>query len=106
MEIKPIIITPTQVGIIDFHNEIPIVLTITNIRNFGDLIILDHGAGYYTVYSNLENINVYENQYIDSNTYLAQVAKGSNYNYPEKYVFNFQVWSNEEKVDPQKWLKK
>ena len=83
-----------------------IVLTITNIRNFGDLIILDHGAGYYTVYSNLENINVYENQYIDSNTYLAQVAKGSNYNYPEKYVFNFQVWSNEEKVDPQKWLKK
>ena len=83
-----------------------IVLTITNIRNFGDLIILDHGAGYYTVYSNLENISVNESQYIDSNTYLAQVAKGSNFNYPEKYVFNFQVWSNEEKVDPQKWLKK
>ena len=83
-----------------------IVLTITNIRNFGDLVILDHGAGYYTVYSNLQNINVYENQYIDSNTYLAQVAQGSNFNYPDQYVFNFQVWSNEEKVDPQTWLKK
>ena len=83
-----------------------IVLTITNIRNFGDLVILDHGAGYYTVYSNLQNINVYENQYIDSNTYLAQVAQGSNFNYPNQYVFNFQVWSNEEKVDPQTWLKK
>ena len=83
-----------------------IVLTITNIRNFGDLVILDHGAGYYTVYSNLQNINVYENQYIDSNTYLAQVAQGSNFNYPDQYVFNFQVWSNEEKVNPQTWLKK
>ena len=83
-----------------------IVLTITNIRNFGDIVILDHGAGYYTVYSNLQNINVYENQYIDSNTYLAQVAQGSNFNYPDQYVFNFQVWSNEEKVNPQTWLKK
>ena len=49
---------------------------------------------------------MYENQYIDSNTYLAQVAQGSNFNYPDQYVFNFQVWSNEEKDDPQTWLKK
>ena len=60
----------------------------------------------FLFYAILSNINVYENQYIDSNTYLAQVAQGSNFNYPDQYVFNFQVWSNEEKVDPQTWLKK
>jgi septal ring factor EnvC (AmiA/AmiB activator) len=83
-----------------------IVLAITYITNFGDLIIVDHGSGYFTVYSNLKNINVYENQYIDANTYLAQVAKGSNFDYPNQAVFNFQVWSNEKKVDPKIWLKK
>tara|TARA_B110000116_G_C16788591_1_gene562436 strand:+ start:519 stop:1739 length:1221 start_codon:yes stop_codon:yes gene_type:complete len=83
-----------------------IVLAITYITNFGDLIIVDHGSGYFTVYSNLKNINVYENQYIDANTYLAQVAKGSNFDYPNQAVFNFQVWSNEKKVNPKIWLKK
>jgi len=83
-----------------------IVLAITYITNFGDLIIVDHGSGYFTVYSNLKDIKVYENQYIDANTYLAQVAKGSNFDYPNQAVFNFQVWSNEKKVDPEIWLKK
>jgi len=83
-----------------------VVLTITTIRNFGDLLILDHGAGYYTVYSNLKNINVYENQYVDTYTNLGQVAFGSNFNYPDKYIFNFQIWSDQKKVNPEIWLKK
>ena len=100
------------IDILTSHNEKVysvldgVVLTITNIRNFGDIIILDHGAGYYSVYSNLTNINVFESQYIDTYTHIGEVALGSNFNYPDQYVFNFQVWSNEEKVDPQKWLKK
>jgi len=83
-----------------------VVLTITNIRNFGDIIILDHGAGYYSVYSNLKNINVFEEQYLDTNTNIGEVALGSNFNYPDKYVFNFQIWSNEKKLNPELWLKK
>lgn len=83
-----------------------IVLAITYITNFGDLIIVDHGSGYFTVYSNLKDINVYENQYIDTNTYLAKVEKGSNFDYPNKTVFNFQIWSNEKKLNPEIWLKK
>ena len=83
-----------------------VVLTITNIRNFGDIVILDHGAGYYSVYSNLKNINVFEEQYLDTNTNIGEVALGSNFNYPDKYVFNFQIWSNEKKLNPELWLKK
>ena len=83
-----------------------VVLTITNIRNFGDIIILDHGAGYYSVYSNLQNINVFEGQYLDTYTHIGEVALGSNFNYPNKYVFNFQIWSNEKKSNPELWLKK
>ena len=83
-----------------------VILTITNIRDYGDIIILDHGAGYYTVYSNLKNIAVYEGQYIDTKTYLAEVAQGANSNYSNKNVFNFQIWLNQEKLDPEKWIKK
>ncbi len=83
-----------------------VILTITNIRDYGDIIILDHGAGYYTVYSNLKNIAVYEGQYIDTKTYLAEVAEGANSNYSNKNVFNFQIWLNQEKLDPEKWIKK
>ena len=83
-----------------------VILTITNIRNFGDIVILDHGAGYYSVYSNLKNINVFEGQYIDTNTIIGAVELGSNFNYPDQHVFNFQIWSNEKKLNPELWLKK
>ena len=83
-----------------------VVLTITNIRNFGDIIILDHGAGYYSVYSNLKNIKVFEGQYLDTYTHMGEVALGSNFNYPDNYIFNFQIWSNEKKSNPELWLKK
>ena len=83
-----------------------VVLTITNIRNYGDIIILDHGAGYYSVYSNLKNIKVFEGQYLDTYTHMGEVALGSNFNYPDNYIFNFQIWSNEKKSNPELWLKK
>ena len=83
-----------------------VILTITNIRNFGDIVILDHGAGYYSVYSNLKNINVFEGQYIDTYTHIGSVELGSNFNYPNQHVFNFQIWSNEKKLNPELWLKK
>tara|TARA_B100001142_G_scaffold330369_1_gene398648 strand:+ start:7783 stop:9000 length:1218 start_codon:yes stop_codon:yes gene_type:complete len=83
-----------------------VILTITTIRDYGDIIILDHGAGYYTVYSNLKNIIVYEGQYVDTYTHLAEVARGTNSNYINKNIFNFQVWLNQEKLDPEKWIEK
>ena len=83
-----------------------VILTITNIRDYGDIIILDHGAGYYTVYSNLKNIAVYEGQYVDTYTHLAEVAQGTNSNYSNKNIFNFQIWLNQEKLDPEEWIKK
>ena len=83
-----------------------VVLTVTNIRNFGDIVILDHGAGYYSVYSNLKNINVFEGQYLDTYTNIGEVALGSNFNHPNKSIFNFQIWSDEKKLNPEIWLKK
>ena len=83
-----------------------VILTITNIRDYGNIIILDHGAGYYTVYSNLKNITVYEGQYVDTYTHLAEVAQGTNSNYNNENIFNFQIWLNQEKLNPENWIKK
>jgi len=83
-----------------------VILTITNIRDYGNIIILDHGAGYYTVYSNLKNITVYEGQYVDTYTHLAEVAQGTNSSYNNENIFNFQIWLNQEKLNPENWIKK
>ena len=83
-----------------------VVLSITLISGYGKVIILDHGHGYYTVYSNIDNINVSENEYIPSLHKLGKVAKNNSSQYNKDYIFHFQVWGNKEKLNPQDWLKK
>ena len=43
-----------------------IVSSITYIRGVGNIIILDHGDGFNTVYSNIENILIEENEYVSA----------------------------------------
>ena len=78
-----------------------VVTSITYIMNYGNVIIIDHGAGYYTVYSNVENILVNENSYINT---LSQIAEVGN-NQSEKNILHFEVWSNQKKLNPETWLK-
>ena len=82
-----------------------VVLSITNINGYGNVIIIDHGNGYYTVYSNIENIKVIENEYIDSSFQLGTVSKNINSHYNHQYVFHFQIWGNKQKLNPLYWLK-
>jgi len=82
------------------------VLSITLITGYGKVIIIDHGHGYYTVYSNVDNINVNENDYIPSLYKIGTVAKNNSSQYNKDYIFHFQVWGNKKKLNPQEWLKK
>ena len=78
-----------------------VVSTITYIRGHGNIIIIDHGGGFSTVYAQVDNITVHENEYVQKGGTIATVVKAEN-NTPEK--LHFEVWGNQQKLNPQIWL--
>lgn len=78
-----------------------VVSTITYIRGHGNIIIIDHGGGFSTVYAQVANITVHENEYVQSINPMAKVAA------PEKgniAKLHFEVWGNQQKLNPENWL--
>ncbi|MCP9769701.1 peptidase M23 [Lacihabitans sp. LS3-19] len=75
-----------------------IVLDISEIPGLNNVVAIQHGD-YYTVYANLEQVNVSINQKVDIRQQIGTVAykDGS----PE---INFQIWHNFDKLNPEPWL--
>ena len=80
-----------------------VVSTITYIRGHGNIIIIDHGGGFSTVYAQIDNITVHENEYVQMDNPIASVANPEE-NTPAK--LHFEVWGNQKKLNPEHWLKK
>lgn len=80
-----------------------VVTTITYIRGFGNTIIIDHGSGFYTVYSHVENVNVYEKEYVTQKTVIAEVGDSGTLS---GALLHFEIWSNRTKLNPEEWLAK
>jgi septal ring factor EnvC (AmiA/AmiB activator) len=75
-----------------------VVSTITFIRGYGNIIIVDHGGSYSTVYAHVDEIVVRENEYVQAGKNIAQIS-GSGVSY-----LHFEVWGNQKKLNPQVWL--
>ena len=73
-----------------------VVSTITYIRGHGNIIILDHGDGFNTVYSNIDNIMINENDYIKAGQNIASVN--------DNMILHFEIWGNQKKMNPENWL--
>jgi len=58
-------------------------------------VIIKHGQ-YYSVYSNLKKVYVKQGQYVKT---------GEKIGMPEAQMLNFQIWYQNKKLNPQKWLK-
>ena len=78
------------------------ITTITYLRGYGNLIIIDHGGGYFSVYANIEKISFAENDYIQQYDILGYIPDDKN----NKSRLHFEIWGNNIKLDPEKWLKK
>ena len=80
-----------------------VISTITYIRGHGNIIIVDHGGGFSTVYAQIENIQVNENEYIQTGNPLAKIASNGK---SKNGKLHFEVWGNQQKLNPEHWLSK
>ena len=52
-----------------------VVSRITYIRGHGNIVIIDHGGGFSTVYAHVDKININENDYIQMGNPIALVSE-------------------------------
>lgn len=82
-----------------FHG---IVSMITYLGGYGNTVILDHGEGYYTVYSHLSDILIEKDQFIHAGDTIGLVGDSGSL---EGAKLHFEIYANEKTQDPLKWLR-
>ncbi len=80
-----------------------IVTTITFIRGFGTTIIVDHGNGFYTVYSHVTNVEIHEDSEVRAGDVIAYMGDSGSINGSQ---LHFEIYGEGKKLNPEKWLRK
>jgi len=80
-----------------------IVTTITFIRGFGTTIIIDHGSGFYTVYSHVTNVETNEDSEVQGGDVIAYMGDSGSINGSQ---LHFEIWGQAKKLNPESWLVK
>jgi len=78
-----------------------VVTTITYIRGYGTTIIVDHGGGFYTVYSHVTNIETTVDSEVRNGDVIAYMGDSGSINGSK---LHFEIWGKGQKLDPEKWL--
>ena len=78
-----------------------VVTTITYIRGYGTTIIVDHGGGFYTVYSHVTNIQTVVDGQLRNGDIIAYMGDSGSINGSK---LHFEIWGKGQKLDPEKWL--
>lgn len=80
-----------------------IVTTITFIRGFGTTIIIDHGSGFYTVYSHVTNVQTNQDSQVRAGDVIAYMGDSGSINGSQ---LHFEIYGQGVKLNPEKWLRK
>jgi septal ring factor EnvC (AmiA/AmiB activator) len=79
-----------------------IVSMITYLSGFGNTIIIDHGEGYYSVYSHLDDILVNVDQLVEMGEIIGLVGDSGSL---EGAKLHFALFANQQTENPQSWLR-
>ena len=80
-----------------------IIISITYIRGYGTTMIIDHGGGFYTVYSHVTNIQVNMDSEVRGGDVIANMGDSGSVN---GSMLHFEIWGENKKLDPVLWLTK
>jgi len=67
--------------------------------SYGNLVIINHGHGYRTVYAHLDEINVSAGQKVLEGEIIARSGDSVS-----GYMLHFELWQEKEKQNPREWL--
>ncbi len=79
------------------------VTVITWQRGRGNIVIVSHYGGYYTVYTHLEEIQVDLDDEVQMGQNIGTVGESGSLKGP---MLHFEIWQGEDKLDPEAWLGK
>lgn len=85
-----------------YDGEVLHVYDRSNTPGFRHIIIIKHGD-YYTVYANLDSVNVKMGEKVKQGQQLGVV--GSDFDNPSKGLIHFEVWKGQTRLDPAGWIK-
>lgn len=85
-----------------YDGEVLKIYDRSNTPGFRNIIVLKHGD-YITVYANIETINVRTGQSVKQGQSLGTV--GADFDEPSKGLLHFEVWKNQNHLDPAAWIK-
>ncbi len=77
------------------------VKTVTWLRGFGNICIVQHEGDHHTVYARLGEVLLKQGDVIDTQTVVGYPGFDAEH---ESYVVHFEVWAGKEKQDPIAWL--
>jgi septal ring factor EnvC (AmiA/AmiB activator) len=80
-------------GTVEYSDQLP---------GFGQCVILDHGAGYYTLYAHLDGVFVAKSDKIARGQVIAEVGRPAAGDEPQLY---FEVRQGRTPLDPADWLR-
>lgn len=77
------------------------VQAITWQRGSGNIVLISHEDGYYTVYTHLQEIRVAQNEAVRQGQVIGSVGESGS---AHGAVLHFQIWKNTRNLDPEEWL--
>lgn len=82
------------------------VIDIVEDARLGMTITIDHGSGVKTKYANLDtSVNVTKNQSVKKGDEIGKAGNTALFEIDDDPHIHFEVWHNEESVDPKKYIK-
>jgi septal ring factor EnvC (AmiA/AmiB activator) len=77
------------------------VTAITWQRGHGNLLIVSHSSGYFTIYTHLAEIMVTPDEPVDAGHVLGTIGDNGN----EGAILHFEVWQRFQHMNPEEWLR-
>jgi len=80
-----------------------VVSLITYMSGFGNMVIVDHNDGYYTVYAHMDEVRVTTGEFVEGGGPIGSVGESGSLEGPK---LHFEVYGNNKNLNPLSWLKK